>query len=109
VSSNLTLSAAPLAFMRAAAALSIWAHHPTHCWGCDLMTLDETKPGKARSVVVTIERSHSGRADAQTRGVGSNDASAPQFDGVLKRMLSSPPQPHVKKKPAGKPAQRKPR
>jgi hypothetical protein len=41
--------------------------------------------------------------------VGSNDASAPQFDDVLKRMLSSPPQPHVKKKPAGKPAQRKPR
>jgi hypothetical protein len=30
------------------------------------------------------------------------------FDDVLKRMLSTPPQPHVKKKPAGKPAQNKP-
>jgi hypothetical protein len=33
---------------------------------------------------------------------------APAFDDVLKRMLSSPPQPHVKKKPAGKPAEKKP-
>lgn len=32
----------------------------------------------------------------------------PQFDDVLKRMLSSPPQPHVKKKPAAKPAHNKP-
>jgi hypothetical protein len=32
----------------------------------------------------------------------------PQFDDVLKRMLSSPPQPHVKKKPADKPAEKKP-
>jgi hypothetical protein len=29
-----------------------------------------------------------------------------QFDGVLKRMLASPPSPH--KKPAAKPAQQKP-
>jgi hypothetical protein len=31
----------------------------------------------------------------------------PQFDDVLKRMLSTPPQPHVKKKPADKPAEKK--
>jgi hypothetical protein len=36
------------------------------------------------------------------------EAHQPQFDDVLKRMLSSPPQPHVKKKPADKPAEKKP-
>jgi hypothetical protein len=34
---------------------------------------------------------------------------ARQFDDVLKRMLSTPPQPHVKKKPADKPAEKKPK
>lgn len=40
------------------------------------------------------------------------EPSAPQFDDVLKRMLSSPPKQHkderVKPKPAAKPAQKKP-
>jgi hypothetical protein len=31
-----------------------------------------------------------------------------QFDDVLKRMLGTPPKPHVKPKPAAKPAQKKP-
>lgn len=39
------------------------------------------------------------------------DATASQFDDVLKRMLSSPPKQHkderVKPKPAGEPAQKK--
>jgi hypothetical protein len=30
------------------------------------------------------------------------------MDDVLKRMLSTPPQPHVKKKPSDKPAEKKP-
>jgi hypothetical protein len=34
--------------------------------------------------------------------------SAPQFDDVLRRLLSSPPQHKVKPKPADKPAQKKP-
>jgi hypothetical protein len=38
-----------------------------------------------------------------------DDERAPaQFDDVLKRMLSSPPQHKVKPKPAAKPAQKKP-
>lgn len=36
------------------------------------------------------------------------DSPPPQFDDVLKRMLSSPPQHKVKPKPAAKPAGKKP-
>jgi hypothetical protein len=36
------------------------------------------------------------------------DEKQPQFDDVLRRMLSSPPQHKVKPKPAAKPAQKKP-
>jgi hypothetical protein len=38
----------------------------------------------------------------------AQEAPQPSMDDVLKRMLSTPPQPHVKKKPADKPAEKKP-
>ena len=37
-----------------------------------------------------------------------NQTPTPQFDDLLKRMLSSPPAPHVKKKPAAKAVVAKP-
>jgi hypothetical protein len=38
----------------------------------------------------------------------AQDSGGPAFDDVLKRMLSAPPMPKVKAKPAAKPAQPKP-
>jgi hypothetical protein len=50
--------------------------------------------------------------NAPVKPTKPDEADAPQFDDVLKRMLSTPPKPHkderVNPKPAGKPAQKKP-
>ena len=43
-----------------------------------------------------------------TPGLRLNPSEATKFDDVLKRMLASPPAPHVRKKPAAKTAKNKP-